>query len=827
MCKRVLAEWLEHHHIDGVDEPLGILDQYLHIINAPDDLRFCLPVFDNTRMAIKQASITGAPNSVEWLDELLGFSLSELTVLLNHLCNHSRRLSSIMPYPVVPDSDSTRHPYTGHGIIERPLYAALMQYPNYSAISFESSSAPLSEMKAAYYRLLLGYIAAYRQLSEEENYGGRTPPIDRMSACYGAQRALSRIADYGNIVGTAGTMQTDILSHAEQPLLEMCKTIAIAKRDSDCELTRALGLFFEQAFYSKESRWTGRGGSNNDLSPPAGFWFNALFELEVADTDDQLDHGPPKQSGGMHRGNRGESRGGGTFPPSEGGGDTIGLVSEEDLRRPNVTIAGQRDRIAMTNQHLPFNINELAIREFLPLLERISSSASNEIEYEVLLALEISLWTGQPIDAVAKLRVTDGVLPRQTFGYQHPPGEKPGRWFIPVSPPAYDKLVSKFSDHGCRPIVPHVVLPDVLNIGAGLTRNAKPFNQTATKLKKAASKILAELDPTRRLTLSRVQRFLRHYLSSHSQRDSASIQLLFGGEMKQQTRLHYTTRRLNDLEQIYLTGIAEIISSIYELGCDAYSPLTEQSLSATKSVLSNDSVGSRLCPEAGTISKKIEDLKKDLRATGPLRESRSAVMNYHNRFTLYTFLMMQFATGYRAVIDPLLRLTDIDPITQTAIVRDKELPNNSNARLIPVTEVIREQLFRCERHREAVLGIALELASSKEDRARVKNNFFLLDSKLDKVIELRPATFHELFSEVYPYPVNASRRLVRTALIDRDCPTESVDAFMGHWQHGQQPYGRYSTLPVLKIIEPVRNELPSLLSDLGFTVVNSALRRIL
>lgn len=826
MSKALLLNWLESHPAKNVAEPVQTIEHFLHIINAPEDLRYWLPVFDNTRIALQRASSPTRQDSADSLDELFGFSSSELILLLDHICHHSLQLSSMMPQPAAPKSDSTRHPYTGYGILERPLYAALMQYPNYEMSVADEDSA---NMKGAYYALLAGYIAAYRKLSRDENNGNSVPPAVRMSACCGAQRALSKIADIANIIGAAGTLQTNILWYADQPTVAMCKSIGSAKRSSDCELTRALGLVFEQAFLAKGPRKTGPGGKNQDLSAPVGFWFNELFDLDIAEHTEPLDQGPPKTPHTLHRGNGGENKSAGHFPPIEGGGDTVGLVSDDDLRRPGVTVAGQLDRFAMSNQHLPHNVHDLAIRELLPLLEQFQFYRALSYRDEALTALEISLWTGQSIESIAKLKLTQDVVTAKTFGYLRQSEKQSGQWFIPVSPPAYDTLVSKFSDTGCRPIVRHVVLPDILNIGARLKRRDRPFRLTAEALKKHAREILRELDPTKRLTVTRVQRFLKNFLCSHYQREPASIQLLFGGDLQHQTRLHYTTRRLTDLEQIYRDGVVSVTTAIRELGCDAYADLStpDAKIALSQPRLSSDSVGSRLCPETETISALVSDLKRPLDSTDTLRESRAAIIDYHNRYTLYTFLLMQFATGYRAVIDPILRLTDIDPITQTAIVRDKELPRDSNARLIPVVDVLQEQLVRYERHREVIQPLALELSDSEPNRHKVQNNFFWLDSDASCVVELRPLTFHEQFSDTYPYPVNASRRYIRTKLIERSCPTESVDAFMGHWQHGQQPYGQYSTLPLLDVIDPVRHELTELMQDLGFTVINSALRRVL
>ncbi|MDR5900127.1 hypothetical protein QC823_14170 [Halomonas vilamensis] len=43
-------------------------------------------------------------------------------------------------------------------------------------------------------------------------------------------------------------------------------------------------------------------------------------------------------------------------------------------------------------------------------------------------------------------------------------------------------------------------------------------------------------------------------------------------------------------------------------------------------------------------------------------------------------------------------------------------------------------------------------------------------------------------------PLNINRHFLHTHLKENGCSSEIVDAFMGHWDAGQEPWASYSTL---------------------------------
>jgi len=54
-------------------------------------------------------------------------------------------------------------------------------------------------------------------------------------------------------------------------------------------------------------------------------------------------------------------------------------------------------------------------------------------------------------------------------------------------------------------------------------------------------------------------------------------------------------------------------------------------------------------------------------------------------------------------------------------------------------------------------------------------------------------------------------------LLERGCVPEVVDAFMGHWQCGEEPFGAWSSFDFDHYIIELRSHLEPLLRDIGLT----------
>ncbi|MDH5766975.1 MAG: hypothetical protein OEZ38_13265, partial [Gammaproteobacteria bacterium] len=68
-------------------------------------------------------------------------------------------------------------------------------------------------------------------------------------------------------------------------------------------------------------------------------------------------------------------------------------------------------------------------------------------------------------------------------------------------------------------------------------------------------------------------------------------------------------------------------------------------------------------------------------------------------------------------------------------------------------------------------------------------------------------------------PLNFNRHYLRTRLREEGVAGEVIDAFMGHWELGQEPFGRYSSLSPIEYRSEIKNPLERILADDQWQVI--------
>ena len=84
-----------------------------------------------------------------------------------------------------------------------------------------------------------------------------------------------------------------------------------------------------------------------------------------------------------------------------------------------------------------------------------------------------------------------------------------------------------------------------------------------------------------------------------------------------------------------------------------------------------------------------------------------------------------------------------------------------------------------------------------------------------KVVNVQPKTLLPVMKEFLNYPANFHRRFMRSDLIARGCPMEVVDAWMGHWHTGEEPWATYSSFNFSDYQQALQKYLMPILKDLG------------
>ena len=112
-----------------------------------------------------------------------------------------------------------------------------------------------------------------------------------------------------------------------------------------------------------------------------------------------------------------------------------------------------------------------------------------------------------------------------------------------------------------------------------------------------------------------------------------------------------------------------------------------------------------------------------------------------------------------------------------------------------------------------------------QKRAWPPHLFFLKD---DGSIEaITPSALEAKVEKVFPLPFNASRHFIRTELVMSQhpdhgrCPSHIIDAFLGHWLRGREPWSELSTLSPVQFVEHLRPYLEELVASCGWRAIRS------
>lgn len=283
---------------------------------------------------------------------------------------------------------------------------------------------------------------------------------------------------------------------------------------------------------------------------------------------------------------------------------------------------------------------------------------------------------------------------------------------------------------------------------------------------------------------------------------------------------HYTASSVKALSRFYRQACSEIIANS--------STTVDKVFNATADATGKRYVGSSYVPREDTVIALVRDMRTRLKtARDNLRKGDDSPLRLHNAITVYTVMMIGFATGYRAKRDPLLQKAEIDRTTGFGVISDKDGDDLYHSRIIWLPELCFLQLELYQEHLSQFENWLfthnqdLFFASRQKDVTgrrleRETPSLFFIQNDLSG-LEVRPKWIKKLMTVMdYDLPVNANRHFLRTSLLARRCPVEVINAFMGHWESGVEPWGMYSGLSPLVYRKELTDYLMYLLEDCGW-----------
>jgi|SRR5690554_639887 len=519
--------------------------------------------------------------------------------------------------------------------------------------------------------------------------------------------------------------------------------------------------------------------------------------------------------------------------------DEIIFYSDENPRSRGVIQKSQIKHIAVANQMLPFAWGETTVFELTDLLENIGKAFREEPKdetgslREALLVLLVMLVTGERLKNVVsgfRLQNPDkhSVFAPNKIYYVRGSNSNIGFWQI------YPQLAKQSQQHLltpkqrklCGKKEEFIELPDILNVGGYIRKiftesqlndlyRTKIFKRSFKTYEKIISQFIEDnCQPGNRINIERVRSVLFNIVVTQITGDTADGTLVTGKyHLLSKTKLHYTTLEISQLQELYTRALKLMTDLVHQQGYDK-PDFKYREYTPREGVFIGSAYNPMVESVIEGVSKLVETLSSRVKPT-----TNESIIEYHNTYTLYVVLFIGFSTGYRTIKDPFPEAPNIDEETGLCVISDKDGSDFYNSRLVWLPEILIKQLEKYREHRRVIRSYLL---NNNENLGHLSDlpELFFLDENF-KIELVRPLTLAPKLKLILDLPVNTNRRFLRSYLKTKKCPTEVIDAFMGHWGRGEEPWGEHSTISYLLIIQELKKHIPPLLNTLGFKVIRS------
>jgi len=501
--------------------------------------------------------------------------------------------------------------------------------------------------------------------------------------------------------------------------------------------------------------------------------------------------------------------------------------------------------IEISNQLLPWSFSEMSIAEMgevLVQLERLAESGN--LEFVELLALaKTVLWTGSSLKRAQSLAIGPSIASTDSTAIflQTIPGTElfslaGAEWKI--RPLELEFKSTDFDFRKARRLADpnFMTLPVPRSVTGAIERFlhlrrepdggsierpgspgsvVRPFEKSSGTYEAVLARVFA--DSSVNVSFGRISKLLFRRIYQQTGDDIVAAALITGTDhYLASVRRHYCTPRIDDLRGIYRRAITSIAEDLSErtssLGAETFPNMTPDS----------DSIGSPICPTDKSLAKAFSDIRRDIRLlkNAPWNRSDSRFQRRHNYYTFYTVLSFSIAAAMRGVSTPYLHTIDVDSETGFAVVTDKDSGSGYKSRLVWLPEAVRKQMKLYEDYLAAISDRLRLRASTKEMPC------YFLD-EFGETLEVRPKSLVPYLKQYLDLPANASRHWTCTHLREKEgtLSRESIDALMGHWWRGEEPWGTFSSFSYSQFRKEMEKPISEIYTDLEFRPLGIRERR--
>lgn len=817
---------------DAADVDTEILREILWLITAQTQLVGFLVAVGRLRQILECIPDT-------WSAAKEASGIRTWQPVLDWIFENSRNLSTQLGSDFSRKRNTTgQNPMQGSGVTQFPLYAVLCEpLPKGQAgKSFVLLSA----------HLLLGYVNTLRddsQLDDYEQYGKEKRWAFTPNLVGPAARAVRRYA----LAEHKGWLAGLPVELAPEDFAEQIEDAPLPS-DADFSKDHSALIRFLQKCYDLRDWKDGPGGGGGPGSGGGGKWIGDRLDLgaltieripQDPDGGEEADWGSielVKFQTGSSKNAKERIKSG--LHPDEGEADEEVLLSDFDcsVTKQDPGALGRAARakgrhVSKNNQVFSWTYDTLSDSEIGELVNRLDRdlkslmscaqwTSDQLLQVEVRLFIQITLWTGCDTDRAKKIEIRrrdKNLNVGDTSQWIVVPSVDPIDqiyWRIRALTPTYATSKNGNSNQ-LRQEKKFIDLADLVGLepwiariveSGGFERGSKRlFRSKSDKIDVLARKWLAEHFPGGRITLQKIESTLwskLHRLTGDAALASCTIN---DKHRLASVRLHYTSPWIKTLQKHY----GEVVTSMLErLNSTRVRP---SPASAWLRCNTSGAVGARMCPTLEAVRNMFGQLYEQIEDASRY-DTRAGFIAYHNLLTLFTVQMFAYATTCRAIKTPYLSFESVCFDKNLATLSDKDDEFKHKTRLIWIPPVLRRQMEIYDLHLFKLRSEPLKGNS----KILLEPCFFLAeDYTLERV---RPKSLTpKLDTYIQAAVANTHRRFLRTELLERGCFPEVVDAFMGHWQSGEEPFGVYSSFDFSEYITELRTYLEPLLNDIGLT----------
>jgi hypothetical protein len=506
----------------------------------------------------------------------------------------------------------------------------------------------------------------------------------------------------------------------------------------------------------------------------------------------------------------------------------------------------QSNHVVMANQIFPWTYGRLALPEMRHLLidepARMRSLLARrplvQKEFdrlEVLALLQVMFWTTSLQEKARHLmffrgRTSKDVELALVAGAD---GDTP-RWRIRAPLHHVGTVQSDAFDGTVRSRTEFLELPDVADgsllvrellaqqgrFGYGTNRNdlrsdsdtnasrtsARVFRKRPEWYKREVKALLSAGDSQSRVTPTRIANAMLTRVLSEAKGDLTGAAIIAGRCLPlARVKLFYACPSVRRLQSIYCKAAASVDRELRRLAGSA--PIQKAPIPFYPG---EEYVCNGACPTLKAVRDAIHRLHAEMNRFSRYT-THAEFREYHNLYTLYTCLFFAYSTGVRGIRTPYLPLSSVDPVHGFTTLTDKDSGTKYKTRLAWIMPELQKQMRYYQDHinRTPILPVATDLP------------VFFLDEEMNPV-EVQPKTALPLLRNFLKFPINIHRRFVSAELLDRGCAPEVVDACMGHWFRGEEPWAQFSTFSFGDYKRALEGYLvPLLLDKIGFRAIRS------